>query len=186
MSAEASPQNENTTTIPADDPKRSASNVAKRRWTAYRHRRRHVHDSGFRQGHRRPFLPHRHVRAARRRAASSPPRFRRDVQPCWKANSNWFFAEPNRNLRAGETVNIPANAPHQFHNCVEPAGAHAVHLRPGGPGRILSRTWHSSRNSNHTSTETGRSRASCVRERRPRPSLRNIARSYCLRLDRVA
>ena len=62
-------------------------------------------------------------------------------------------------VRAGDTLNIPANAPHQFHNTSTASGAHALYLLPGGTGEILPGSWSAGRNAYHTTAEAGRKRA---------------------------
>jgi quercetin dioxygenase-like cupin family protein len=47
------------------------------------------------------------------------------------------FRGETSTLRAGETANIPANAPHFFRNTTDRAARPAVHLRPIGAGGVL-------------------------------------------------
>src|ERR1700693_5252800 len=65
------------------------------------------------------------------------------------------FRGQNSPVRAGETLNIPANAPHQFHN----ASGEAVrmlcicYLLSCRAGEILLGGWSSGRHSYHTSAQ---------------------------------
>jgi quercetin dioxygenase-like cupin family protein len=49
------------------------------------------------------------------------------------------FRGEKRIIRAGETVHIPANAPHQFHNASSKAVRIALHLLAGRPRGVLQR-----------------------------------------------
>jgi len=141
MSAEASPK-EQTTTIPADDPRRSAASSRSEDG-------RHIGIVGDTYtilvsgkdtaGHFcliDMFVP----------PGGGPPPHRHDFEETFslfEGELELVFRGTKQKLRAGETVNIPANAPHQFHNasnqparmlCVcAPAGQDDFFLEVGIP-----------------------------------------------------
>lgn len=115
MVAEANPKKEQITTIPADDPRRSA--------TASRSEDgQHIGIVGDTYtilvsgkdtaGHFcliDMFVP----------PGGGPPPHRHDFEETFsllEGELELIFRGTKQKLRAGETVNIPANAPHQFHN----------------------------------------------------------------------
>lgn len=142
MSAEASPQKENTSTIPADDPRRGAA-------TARSEDGRHIgivgdtytilvsgKDTAGRFCLIDMFVP----------PGGGPPPHRHDFEETFsllEGELELVFRGTKQKIRGGETVNIPANAPHQFHNasdqparmlCVcAPAGQDEFFLELGIP-----------------------------------------------------
>jgi len=63
------------------------------------------------------------------------------------------FRGQNSTVRAGEALNIPANAPHQFHNASGEAVRSALHLLSCRAGEILFGGWSSGRHSYLTSAQ---------------------------------
>jgi quercetin dioxygenase-like cupin family protein len=142
MSAEASLQKENTNAIPADDPQRNAA-------TSRSEDGRHIGIVGDTYtilvsgkdtaGHFcliDMFVP----------PGGGPPPHRHDFEETFsllEGELELVFRGARQKLRAGETVNIPANAPHQFRNasdqparmlCVcAPAGQDEFFLELGIP-----------------------------------------------------
>jgi mannose-6-phosphate isomerase-like protein (cupin superfamily) len=142
MSAEASPQKENTTAIPADNPKRSAA-------TSRSEEGRHIgivgdtytilisgKDTAGRFCLIDMFVP----------PGGGPPPHRHDFEETFsllEGELELVFRGAKQKLKVGETVNVPANAPHQFHNssnrparmlCVcAPAGQDEFFLELGIP-----------------------------------------------------
>ena len=55
-------------------------------------------------------------------------------------------------VRAGETINIPANAPHQFHNASTDTAR--LHLFARWPGEVLPGSWRPSGDPHHGSAQT--------------------------------
>lgn len=121
MSAEASSQKESTANIPADDPKRAVATTASENG-------RHVgivgdtytilvsgKDTAGRFCLIDMFVP----------PGGGPPPHRHDFEETFsllEGELQFTFRGVKQTLRAGESVNIPANAPHQFHNASnEPA-----------------------------------------------------------------
>jgi quercetin dioxygenase-like cupin family protein len=115
MSAEASPKKENTTNIPADDMQRKAVK-------AQSEKEQHLGVVGDTYtilisgkdtaGHFcliDMFVP----------PGGGPPPHRHDFEETFsllEGELDLTFRGEKSTVRAGETVNIPANAPHQFHN----------------------------------------------------------------------
>lgn len=142
MSAEASPQKEKTNTVPSDDPQRGAA-------MSRSEDGRHIGIVGDTYtilvsgkdtaGHFcliDMFVP----------PGGGPPPHRHDFEETFsllEGELELVFRGAKQKLRAGETVNIPANAPHQFHNasnqparmlCVcAPAGQDEFFLELGIP-----------------------------------------------------
>jgi len=115
MSAEASPQKESAPNIPADDPQRSAAKSGSENG-------RHIgivgdtytilisgKDTAGRFCLIDMFVP----------PGGGPPPHRHDFEETFsllEGELEFTFRGNKQDLRAGESVNIPANAPHQFHN----------------------------------------------------------------------
>jgi mannose-6-phosphate isomerase-like protein (cupin superfamily) len=142
MSVEARPQKENTNAIPADNPQRSAA-------TSHSEDARHIGIVGDTYtilvsgkdtaGHFcliDMFVP----------PGGGPPPHRHDFEETFsllEGELELVFRGAKQKLKAGETINIPANAPHQFHNsskqparmlCVcAPAGQDEFFLELGIP-----------------------------------------------------
>lgn len=142
MPAEASPQRENIAGVPADDPKRTASKTASESG-------QHIgivgdtytvlvsgKDTAGRFCLVDMFVP----------PGGGPPPHRHDFEETFsllEGELDLVFRGGKQKLKAGETVNIPANAPHQFHNssnqparmlCVcSPAGQEEFFLELGVP-----------------------------------------------------
>jgi hypothetical protein len=103
---------------------------------------RHIHDPCVGGSDGRALLPHRHARAGRRRSAPSSSRFRGDVHASG-GRARLHLPWQTQTVRAGSTVNIPANAPHAFKNmsgkmarmlCLcAPAGQEELFLAIGFP-----------------------------------------------------
>jgi mannose-6-phosphate isomerase-like protein (cupin superfamily) len=62
-------------------------------------------------------------------------------------------------VRAGGTLNIPANAPHQFHNTLNGPARFLCICAPAGLGTLLQRGWGAGRHAHHTATEARPHRA---------------------------
>ena len=115
MSAEASPQKESAPNIPADDPQRSAAKSGSENG-------RHIgivgdtytilisgKDTAGRFCLIDMFVP----------PGGGPPSHRHDFEETFsllEGELEFTLRGNKQDLRAGESVNIPANAPHQFHN----------------------------------------------------------------------
>ena len=65
-------------------------------------------------------------------------------------------------VRAGDTLNIPANAPHQFHNASARPVRMTLYLLSRGTGEILSGGWGTGRHAHDGPAEAGRKRASGI------------------------
>jgi hypothetical protein len=80
--------------------------------------RRYLHTFRDPRADCRTLLRHRHAHPARRRPATAPARLRGDLYPPRRPDGSHLpwpeFDRPRR--RNPEHSNIPANAPHQFHN----------------------------------------------------------------------
>lgn len=69
-----------------------------------------------------------------------PPPHRHDFEEMFtilEGEIEFTFRGEKHTVRAGSTINIPANAPHNFRNASGAAGPHAVHVHPMRPGRVL-------------------------------------------------
>jgi quercetin dioxygenase-like cupin family protein len=51
------------------------------------------------------------------------------------------FRGKKSTVKAGDTINIPSNAPHQFHKQFFKRSAATLHLFAGGLGKLLHGTW---------------------------------------------
>ena len=72
-----------------------------------------------------------------------PPPHRHDFEEIFtllEGELEFTFRGETETVRAGSTVNVPANAPHAFRNASRGACAYAVPRVAGGAGRILSRS----------------------------------------------
>jgi quercetin dioxygenase-like cupin family protein len=72
-------------------------------------------------------------------ADGGPPPHRHDFEEMFtllEGELEFTFRGKSQTVRAGSTVNVPANAPHAFKN-VRQDGPHALHVYAGGTGRIL-------------------------------------------------
>ena len=142
MSAEANPQKETTVNIPADDPRRSAAKT-------HSEDGRHIgivgdtytilvsgKDTAGRFCLIDMFVP----------PNGGPPPHRHDFEETFsliEGELEFTFRGAKQTLRAGESVNIPANAPHQFRNssnqparmlCIcSPAGQEEFFIEVGIP-----------------------------------------------------
>ena len=142
MSAEASSQKQTTTGVPADDPKRSAAKIASETG-------QHIgivgdtytilvsgRDTAGRFCLVDMFVP----------PGGGPPSHRHDFEETFsliEGELEFTFRGAKQKLLAGESINIPANAPHRFHNSSEqparmlcvcaPAGQEEFFLEIGIP-----------------------------------------------------
>ena len=94
-----------------------------------------------------------------------PPPHRHDFEETFSVLEGELeatFRGAKQLVRAGETIHIPANAPHQFRNASSATGANAVHLCPIWPGGVLQGDWHPGRDPHYCPTEARRSGASGV------------------------
>jgi len=66
-----------------------------------------------------------------------------------------------RSFRAGDTLSIPSNAPHQFHNA-STGPAPALYLLSGGTGEILHGGWGTGSHTYDAPAKAGRKRAGCI------------------------
>jgi quercetin dioxygenase-like cupin family protein len=70
---------------------------------------------------------------------SGPPPHRHDFEKMFtllEGELQFTFRGETTTVRAGSSMNIPANAP-RVQECFRRHGAHAVHVHAGGAGRIL-------------------------------------------------
>jgi quercetin dioxygenase-like cupin family protein len=85
-----------------------------------------------------------------------PPPHRHDFEETFillEGQMEATFRGQKSTLRAGETLNIPANAPHQFHNASGEAVRIALYLLSCRAGKILFGGGSSGRHSHHTSAQ---------------------------------
>jgi hypothetical protein len=92
--------------------------------------------------HGRRVHPHRHARPAGRRTATAPARLRGDVHHPGRGGPGDV---PRREIvaRAGQTINVPANAPHAFTNAGEAPVRLLCLCAPAGQEEFF--TWSASR-----------------------------------------
>ena len=82
-------------------------------------------------------------------------------------------------VRAGETVRIPASAPHSFINASEQTATAAVHLRTSRTGRVFRTDRFSCGDADDAAAEGRQNRAGRAHQERPKVLRRNTARSCC-------
>ena len=157
--------------VPPDDPSRNPNRRAARSGqepAAHRTRRRHVHDPRRRiEDTAGQVHAHRHARAARRRAATAPARLRGDVHRPRRRGRGDLPRRDDSLPAPGETINVPANAPHAFTNsgpirqhgccvCARPPGRRSsspTSASPSPPGPRRPRRWTPTRSGLHREIE---------------------------------
>ncbi len=85
-----------------------------------------------------------------------PPPHRHDFEETFivlEGEIEAIFRGKKSNIRAGETVHIPANAPHQFRQRIRRAGASPLHLLPCRAGAILPGGRSARSNAHYTATQ---------------------------------
>ena len=90
-----------------------------------------------------------------------PPPHRHDFEETFillEGQMEATFRGTKSTLRAGETLNIPANAPHQFHNGSSEAVRMLCICSPAGQEKFLRGSWSFGRHSHHASAEAQRKR----------------------------
>ena len=155
MSAEASPQKENASTIPADDLKRVAKKTASENG-------QHIgivgdtytilvsgKDTAGRFCLIDMFVP----------PSGGPPPHRHDFEETFsllEGELEFTFRGNKQSLRAGESVNIPANAPHQFHNASNQPARMLCICSPAGQEEFFAEVGIQVADPNNSSAQTRR------------------------------
>ncbi len=92
-------------------------------------------------------------------AGGGPPRHRHDFEESFTIREGEIeitFRGQKSILRAGETANIPPNAPHQFANKTDRSVPPSVHMLAGRTGRVLPGRGYGRREPNDASSQTRR------------------------------
>ena len=91
-----------------------------------------------------------------------PPPYRHDFEETFLALESEMeatFRSKRSTVDAGETLNIPANAPHQFHNTsTKPVRMRCI-CSPAGREKFFIESWGAGRNADDATAEAGRKRA---------------------------
>ena len=105
-----------------------------------------------RQRHPRSLLSHRHAHSTWRRTSASCHDFE-EMFSVPEGEIEASFRGRKTIIRFGETINIPANAPHQFQN-KSGKPARLLPVLTGRPGRVFQGSRRSRRNADNTTAPT--------------------------------